>query len=283
MVWRMTAQASWGDAFRTGTADAMGAYRDTLLEPVFRPWADLMLDVIMPKPGEQLLDVATGPGTVARAAAARLGPAGRVVGCDISEAMLAIARAAPPQPGAAPVEFVESPAAPLASATDSQDLVTCQQGLQFFPDRAAALAEMLRVLRPGGRAALAVWATIEECPSMAALERALRDQLGDATADRYRSGPWGLADGSSLVDLLQSAGFDAVRVDKHRLSAVFPGGVAQLSASLAASAVAGEVASLSAEDRAILDERIAHHATSLMVGDTVEAVLQSNIATAVKA
>jgi SAM-dependent methyltransferase len=278
----VTDGASWGDAFRTGSADAMGAYRDTLLEPVFRPWAQLLLNATQPRPGERLLDVATGPGTVAQAAAAALGPLGQVTACDISPAMLAIARTVPQQPDAAPIEYIESPAAPLASATSSQDVVTCQQGLQFVPDRAAAIAEMSRVLRPGGRVALAVWAAIEECPSMAALEHAIRDQLGDEPADRYRSGPWGLPDGASLALLLSSGGLTQVQVKKHELLAVFPGGASQLGASLAASAVAGDVASLSAEGRAALNQRIAHHLKSLTVGGAVEAVLHSNIATAVK-
>jgi SAM-dependent methyltransferase len=260
----------------------MGAYRDTLLGPVFRPWAQLLLQQTELQPGARLLDVATGPGTVAQAAAAVLGPAGRVTACDISPAMLAIARAAPEQPDAAPIEYIESPAAPLAAATGSQDVVTCQQGLQFVPDRAAAIAEMSRVLRPGGRVAVAVWATIEECPSMAALESAIRDQLGDEPADRYRSGPWGMPDGASLALLLESGGFTDVKVDKHALLAVFPGGSAQLSASLAASAVAGDVANLSAEDRADLDQRITDQLMPLMVGGAVEAVLHSNVATAVK-
>jgi SAM-dependent methyltransferase len=275
--------ASWGDAFRTANAAAMAAYRDTLLDPVFRPWASLLLDVTQLRSGERLIDIATGPGTVAHAAASALGPSGHVTGCDISPAMLAIARSVPPRPGASPIEYVESPAAPLVCATSSQDVVTCQQGLQFVPDRAAAVDEMFRVLRPGGRVTIAVWAAIEECPPMAALEHAVRDQLGDEQADRYRSGPWGLPDGASLTHLLSASGFSEVKVDKHALTAVFPGGAAQLSASLAASAIAGDVARLPAQDRVALDERIAHHLRPLAVGGTVEAVLHANIATAVKA
>jgi SAM-dependent methyltransferase len=272
----------WGDAFRFGNADAMGAYRDTLLEPVFRPWAQLLIDTARLKPGERLLDVATGPGTVAQAAAAVLGPSSQVTACDISPAMLAIARAFPPQTDAAPIEYIESAAAALPSASSSQDVVTCQQGLQFVPDRAAAIAEMSRVLRPDGRIAVAVWATIEECPTMAALEQAIRDELGDEPADRYRGGPWGMPDGASWASLLSSGGFTEVQVEKRGLRAVFPGGVAQLIASLAASGVAADVAGLSAGRRAALDRRIGDHLKPLIVGAAVEAVLHSNVATAVK-
>lgn len=278
----MSGSAGWAETFRAGGADGMGAYRDNLLGPVFRPWADLLLRVVQPRPGDHLLDVATGPGTVAQAAAALIGPTGRVTACDISPAMLAIAQSVPPESGAAPITYLESPAAPLSVGASSQDVVTCQQGLQFFPDRTAALAEMVRVLRPGGRVAVAVWATIEECPSQAALERALREQLGDEPAARYRSGPWGQPDGETWARSLASSGFTDVRVDKYDLVAVFPGGAAQLSASLAASAVAQDLASLSVTDRSELDQRIAHHLAPLTVGEKVEAVWHSNIATAVK-
>jgi SAM-dependent methyltransferase len=278
----MPGAANWGESFRTGSAEAMGAYRDTLLDPMFRPWAQLLLGETRLTPGERLVDVATGPGTVAQAAAIALGPSGHVTACDISPAMLAIARSVPPQPGAAPIDYLESPAAPLSVETGSQDVVTCQQGLQFVPDRAAAIAEMSRVLRPGGRVALAVWASIEECPPMAALERAVREQLGDEPADRYRSGPWGQPDGTTWAQSLEASGLTDVQVDKRALRAVFPGGAAQLSASLAASAVAGDVAGLPADHRAALDERIEHHLKPLSVGDAVGAVLHSNIATAVK-
>jgi SAM-dependent methyltransferase len=260
----------------------MGAYRDTLLEPVFRPWAQLLLNTVQLRPGERLLDVATGPGTVAQAAAVALGPTGHVTACDISPAMLAIARSIPPTPDAAVIEYIETPAAPLAVVSGSQDVVTCQQGLQFVPDRAAAIAEMSRALRPGGRVAVAVWAAIEDCPSMAALEQALRDELGAEAADRYRSGPWGLPDPARVAWLLTSGGFDRVEVEKRELVAVFPGGSAQLADSLAASAVAADVADLSVQDRGALNERIARLLEPMTIGGAVEAAFRSNVATAVK-
>lgn len=103
-----------------------------------------------------VLDVATGPGTVARLAARRIGPDGRVVATDISRPMLDVASSKPPLPNAAPITYIESPAAPLAVESALFDAVFCHQGLQFFPDRLAALAEMRRALKPGGVLAVAV-------------------------------------------------------------------------------------------------------------------------------
>jgi len=67
---------------------------------------------------------------------------------------------APPANGAA-IEYLQSPATPLSAPTGAFDAILCQQGLQFFPDKAGALKEMHRVLKPNGRAAIVVWAQLE--------------------------------------------------------------------------------------------------------------------------
>jgi ubiquinone/menaquinone biosynthesis C-methylase UbiE len=116
-----------------------GTCEEFYVPRIFIPWARLLLDRGALQPGESVLDVATGPGAVARIAAQQVGPQGRVVGADFSEAMIAIARTKPALTPAATVEYVVSPAAPLAVEDEAFDVVTCQQGLQFFPDRAAAV------------------------------------------------------------------------------------------------------------------------------------------------
>jgi SAM-dependent methyltransferase len=126
-----------------------GTYDEIYVPRIFIPWARLLLARAALRPGEAVLDIATGPGTVARLAAEQVGRKGRVVGADFSEAMIAIARAKPPSAGAAPIEYLVSPAAPLAITEGGFDVVTCQQGLRFFPDRAAAVREMHHALKPG--------------------------------------------------------------------------------------------------------------------------------------
>jgi SAM-dependent methyltransferase len=138
-----------------GAADVAEAYR-TRLEPViFRPWAELLLDFADVQAGQRVLDVACGTGVVARAAATRVGPNGSVIASDISAAMLAHVVQGADAGG--PIETLECSATELKVADASVDLVVCQQGLQFFPDQPAALKEMHRVLRPGGRIGFAVW------------------------------------------------------------------------------------------------------------------------------
>jgi SAM-dependent methyltransferase len=118
------------------------AYEEVLVPRLFEPWALLLLDECNLRPNAVSLDVATGPGTVARVAAKRIGPRGRVVATDISRPMLDVANSKPSSPDSAPITYIESPAAPLGVESAAFDFVVCQQGLQFFPDRLAALSEM---------------------------------------------------------------------------------------------------------------------------------------------
>ena len=111
-----------------------------------------------------MLDVACGTGTVARLAAARVGSAGAVTGVDLTPGMLAVARRIEAE--GAPIDWQEASADRLPLPDASADVALCSLGLQFFPDRPAALREMRRVLIPGGRLAVnapgpipAPWAT----------------------------------------------------------------------------------------------------------------------------
>jgi ubiquinone/menaquinone biosynthesis C-methylase UbiE len=108
----------------------------------------ILLEHASPQPGEHVVDVACGMGAVARQTAPRVGAAGTVVGVAINPAMLAVACSLPAPEGAS-IDWREGNASTLPLPDDAFDLALCQAGLQFFPDRLAALQEMHRVLRPG--------------------------------------------------------------------------------------------------------------------------------------
>ena len=136
------------------------AYDEVLMPRLFEPWALLLLDECNLRPNAAVLHVATGPGTVARVAGKRIGPGGRVVATDISRPTLDVANSKPSLPDAAPITYIESPAAPLGVENAAFVFVVCQQGLQFFPDRLAALREMRRALKPRGQLAITAWSHI---------------------------------------------------------------------------------------------------------------------------
>ena len=149
-----------GDRSAAFTSDSVPDEYERLLVPVvFEPWAEVLLDAVTIAPGSRVLDVACGTGAVTRAAARRVGEEGAVVASDVSAVMLARAASVGASAGAAPIEHREGSADALPVDDGWCDVVLCQQGLQFFPARAAAVSEMRRVLRPGGVAGIAVWAT----------------------------------------------------------------------------------------------------------------------------
>ncbi len=116
-----------------------------------------------PQPGEQVLDVACGTGVVSLALAAAVGPGGSVLGVDLSAGMVASAAARAQTAGATQARFARMDAEALALPAASVDLVVCALGLMYVPDADAALREVQRVLRPGGRAVLAVWGERPRC------------------------------------------------------------------------------------------------------------------------
>jgi ubiquinone/menaquinone biosynthesis C-methylase UbiE len=188
-------------------------YRDIQLPRVFAPWAAVLLDIVPPRPGDVVLDVATGPGTVARQAAVRVGSTGRVVGLDLSGAMLSIARGWPAEPNAAPIEYVETSATTIPYPDNTFDVAYCQHGLQHMSDAFATLEQMRRVLKPGGRLGLAIW---HQSPF--GRFREVAASLG-VTADGPRPSEFGRQPDDFATALCQ-AGFQDVVVQQRELVSI---------------------------------------------------------------
>ncbi len=166
------------------TAQAAELYERWPGRYILGPWAPLLVDACAPAAGERVLDVACGTGVVARAAAERVGPRGHVVGVDLNPGMIAVARSIPAPIGVS-IEWLERSALDLRLMNAGFDVVLCQQGLQFFPDKLAALREMRRVLDHGGRLALSVWTGIG--PYHSAMGEALARFVGNEAAARPRA------------------------------------------------------------------------------------------------
>jgi ubiquinone/menaquinone biosynthesis C-methylase UbiE len=179
-------------------------YERVLVGPLFRPFAEQLLDRVALQQGDRVVDVACGTGIVARVARERLGPEARIVGVDVAPAMLAVAQAVDRT-----IEWREGNAVSLPiDPAERFTVVTCHQGLQFMPDRAAAVREMRRVLAPGGRVALATWSSLEELPDMRALNEIATRHVGPIVDSRHSYG-----DPAALTRLLQGEGFRDVAVE----------------------------------------------------------------------
>ncbi len=179
-------------------------YESSLVGPLFRPWAELLLERAALGRGLRILDVACGTGIVSRLAYQRTNGAARIVGVDVSAPMLEVAREIEPN-----VDWREGNAAALPVAPDERfDRVLCQLGLQFFGDRAAAARELRRVLEPDGLLLAAVWRAAAEMPVYDTLQRVAERHLGAVNDERL-----GFGDAQALQTLLTDAGFRDVRVD----------------------------------------------------------------------
>jgi SAM-dependent methyltransferase len=170
------------------SVEAAEAYEARFVPAIFAEWAPHLVEAAGVVGGQAVLDVACGTGVVARAAAGRMAGRGRVVGLDINEGMLAVARRLRPD-----IEWRQGDAAELPFEPGSFDVVLCQAALMFFPDRAAALGEMARVATDGGVVAVQVWDRLEAQAGFGAMYEAFTEHLGPAAA-ALESSYWVLGD-----------------------------------------------------------------------------------------
>lgn len=237
--WQLDEQGAWN-------------YERNLVPAFTDPWAADLVQAVGLAPGERVLDVGCGTGIVARHAAARVGSGGEVTGIDVNPAMLAVAGevTADLDP---PIVWKEAAADDLPFADASFDAVLCQQAVQFFPDVPAALAEMHRVLAPGGRLGVSTCRSIDHQPGYAALAEVVTRHAGVEAGEIIRS-PYALGEPSRLRALVAAAGFDHVRTRLDFTTFRAPSPQALLQAESSSSPLGDLVAQL---DRDVLDRLLA--------------------------
>ena len=200
------------------TMEAAELYERYPARYILGPWAPLLVEAARLTAGERVLDIACGTGVVTRAAAKRVGPTGRIVGIDLNPGMIAVARSLPAPIGAS-IEWLERSALDLQLEDASFDVVLCQQGLQFFPDKTVALQEMRRVLDRGGRLALSVWTSTGLYNS--AVGEALARFVDNETAVRFTSSRQAPS-AEELQRLAMEATFSAIEVRISRINVHLP-------------------------------------------------------------
>jgi SAM-dependent methyltransferase len=162
-------------------------------------------------PGERVLELACGAGGTGLAAARVVGP-GEVVLSDVSPEMTAIAAGRARAAGLANVRTRVLDLEEIDEPDGSYDVVLCREGLMFALDPVRAAGEIRRVLRPGGRVAVAVWGPSAENPWLATLFEAISAQLGAPVPPPGIPGPFSLSDRDRLAGVLTGAGLSGVTV-----------------------------------------------------------------------
>jgi len=165
-----------------------------------------LLDLVRPSSGDNILDVCTGLGEPAMSIASIIAPLGHVIGVDLSVNMTEIARKSAAKRRLRNVEFVTMDAEKLEFPANSFDVAISCFGFQIVTDPEAAAREILRVLKPGGRAGFTVWSTGDRTP---ALDVLIGPMMEHATPDEdgYLPTPYELGGPEELVNMLKAIGF----------------------------------------------------------------------------
>lgn len=193
------------------------AHLETALSPV-RRW---LVKELAPGPGETVLELSAGPGDTGFAAARALGENGRLISTDFSPEMLEVARRRGAELGLTNVDYRVVDAERIELDADSVDGVLCQNGYMLMADPAVALSETRRVLRPGGRLALAVWGAPERNP-WAAIGGMILVQRGHMPPPEAGApGVFSMASEEHTSELLERAGFTAIRTEEVPVAFAF--------------------------------------------------------------
>jgi SAM-dependent methyltransferase len=228
--------------------NAAEAYQAYLVPNVFGPWAELVIKAASLQPGERVLDVACGSGTAARSAAAAIGPRGAVIGVDLDEAMLAVARNVTVAEGSAAITWQHADAMNLPFPAASFDAVLCFEGIQFMPDRTRALSGFRRLLKPSGRLIGTIWGPLRENAGYQAIAEGLARFV---SPDAARFPPFALDDAAVVRGLLADAGFTRISVEPRTIMRPAPSAATFIDwVASGAPTIRHKVAQLAEKDRA---------------------------------
>lgn len=201
----MTTSTEWQLA-----RDAAEQYQKVLVPSILGPAASTLVEWAEIERSVAVIDVGCGTGAATRLAAEKVGATGHVVGIDVNSGMIQVARSLPIPEGAT-VEWRECSAYELSSEDQSVDVVLCAQTLQFLADRPAALVEIHRVLKLGGRLCVGLWSELQESPYFHSLVESVGKHIGEKTAAGLRSA-FGLSDAEQIRTLLEEAGYSGIKM-----------------------------------------------------------------------
>ena len=212
MPWKYTDEY-YREYTRTTWDESAEGYRDWM--PLLAPFRAALVDRLNPRSGEVILDLGTGPGEPGLTIARKVGPSGRVVGVDLSERMVEVARQTAARQGIPNIEFRAMDCGKLAFEDRTFDAAVSAFGFQIFTDPEAAAREAHRVLKPRGRLVVTIWGTGDRVPFLdVIIAPMLRHAEPDETG--YLPTPYETGGPGEMVRFLEAAGFGTVR--EHRFS-----------------------------------------------------------------
>ncbi|MGL3820885.1 class I SAM-dependent methyltransferase [Sphingopyxis sp. R3-92] len=180
------------------------------LDLMLQAFGDAAMEAAAAQAGEQILDIGCGAGVTSFALAERVGPAGHVLGADISPQLIARARADTPEGAAVEFQLADAATAPFPQA--AFDLLFSRFGVMFFDDPVAAFRHMRSAIKAGGRLAFVCWRGAQENDWVRLPMAAIRDMVPPVPADPTAPGPFAFADAARISGILADAGFDEIAI-----------------------------------------------------------------------
>ncbi|MEK6749160.1 MAG: class I SAM-dependent methyltransferase [Pseudomonadota bacterium] len=227
--------------------------------PQIAPVGEALIAALQAQPGDKILDVASGTGEPALTLAQRMGNHISITGIDAAAGMVRVAQGKAKAARLSNLQFETMPAEHLSFKDNSFDKVLCRFGVMLFQDSLQGLKEMHRVLKPGGRMAIAVWGPPEKMRTLYWMYHALKDKLPDGLhpplAKISSLGPEGV-----LADHLKRAGFVQHKIELHTLEYSFPTFDAYWNATEASGVIKQQFDALSNADRKLFRDEIAQFA-----------------------
>ena len=260
-------------SFRNYAGDAAENYERYFVPTIGDAWATALLDVAGLRSGERVLDVACGTGVVTRRAAALVGAEGAVAGLDVNPAMLDVARSVAPTS----IQWHESSAESIPLPDASFDVATCSLGLQFVADRSAAVREMRRVLKDGGRVAIGTVGPVP--PVFEILAQALARHVSPGVAAFMRQ-VFSLYESQELHELAASAGLREVSVESRPQRIILPPPGEFLWQYVTSTPLAGPVGQLDDDARAELERDVTTAWRDFLEGDALRLDIDAVLTTA---
>jgi len=223
MTSKPDSEPGWGSQFRLVASEKWKAKSAAMGQPV----TDALVEYAQPKPGMQVLDLASGTGEPAISLALRVGAQGHVTALDLSAELLEIAAQRAQARGLSNFTIRQADAHSLPFPDESFDLATSRFGVMFFRDPGVALRELRRVLRPGVRACFLAWGPFDQ-PYWQSMMGVVHRHVGGPLLQPGGPNPFRYAQRGSLSAVLRSAGFNAVEEQTQTVPWTWPGSVEEV-------------------------------------------------------
>jgi ubiquinone/menaquinone biosynthesis C-methylase UbiE len=227
-------------------------YETQSVSSMFRSLAEKTIDLSTIDSDDVILDVACGTGIIGRVIHSKFPQIQRLVGTDLNHGMLEVAKKVT-STNSKNFEWYKSDVTDMPFSDKSFTLIFCQQGLQFFPNKSAALLEIFRILKPRGRLVLTVWSEVS--PLFQAFANVIKEELGKEVAEEALA-PFSFKNLDVISSLIKEAGFTNLECKKLTVNRKVDANATAIRSQLGANPVWGKLENMEAQKRSNIMEQV---------------------------